>query len=298
LPIHERKIFTKKLIEEDEFRPKPRQELEHKYQLTQHTKQKLNPFIVNNSNQNQAKVTSVEIIGVNNTKQKQLKTPESTEDENLTERQYNQIIENLTKQYTSHKRTDIKTSNENRLASSLAAATPMPLAITRITTSFHPISSTPIKNDKVNLHDFSITNEIQNRKKQTNANVNKAYQILQNSRLQGRDQIKSRPNSPDLSINLLKKSNNEENKIVKLLNQTSRTNTQSSISKTIPISNAIKNAKLKTSREVEPMFIHIATSIGPMTRYNPIGRQYEYDRSLHNPSFSTLPDNPVPSRMY
>ena len=342
-PKHERKLYVKKLIDEEEFKPKIKQELEKKFLITHTTKPKVDPFIVNttrsNINTKNAKVTSVEIIGVNNTKQQKTQVQEDTAEEVLNEKQYNQIIENLTKQYTSRKKIQIdetKTAKEisdqeyvTELLNKYPPPPPPPTTTQQHRGNQPPPppptvsnSSTPLRINFQSLtNDYAISSELLNRKKQTSFNINKAYaQVLQNNNTRphvSREQIRSRPNSPNLSIILTKKSDQSDKSSIVTKHSTnnqpqqqpvtlSRTNTQSSIIRINPISNAIKTSKShkNNSHAVESMFINIASSIGPTLKQDlQQGRRNivdPYDRknsSLHNPSvigssFET------PSRLY
>lgn len=353
-PIHERKLFVKKLIDEEEFRPKLKQELEKQFLIAQTTKPKVNPFIVNTTHSNiktkNAKVTSVEIVGV---KQKfkpanaSLTIDEESE-EIMNEKQYNQIIENLTKQYATRKKIQIDsklTAKEQKELSDQEYVTdlinkypppPPPPTTTAKERQTNPPPPPPSTSNcttpiRVNLHslanDYVMSNENSNRKKQTNFNVNKAYtQIYAQNTNPKPSILKSRPNSPNTSLSIILTKKNSNNDLTSektsaitkhTTNQSqpatiSRSNTQGSIVKINPISNAIKTAKSKTNRDnstVEPMFIHISSSLEPTIKPDYIQyqtvRQYHdpYDRknsSLHNPSMvnSSFNDTPFHSRLY
>ena len=51
-PIHERKLFVKKLVDEEEFRPKLKHELDKQFLIAHTTKPKVDPFIVNTTRSN------------------------------------------------------------------------------------------------------------------------------------------------------------------------------------------------------------------------------------------------------
>ena len=186
---------------------------------------------------------------------------------------------------------------------------PPPTTLTRSNTAIPPPPPTTSSTSmRVNLQTLAndYASETLNRKKQTKANVNKAYsQILQNAIKQSasKDQIiRSRPNSPELSIILTKKSEQLLSKQGSS-GQISRNVTQNSILRTNPISSALKTAKSKNT--IEPMFISIASSIEPASKLGngPNVRVFydHYNRksSLHNPSLDhTTIETPMPSRLY
>lgn len=319
----------------------------NKYQLTQIIKPKHTNILntITNTSTNAAslgKVTSVEIIGTNNIRNKlsqpQMFKLDSTEappsttfngiptlstthdsshplnDENLSERQYNQIIENLTKQYMSHKsKTNISMASDQATAATQATVPPPSTANT-----LRGLNRKSDNTIKVNLqsvaHDYALASEIINRKKQMYANVNKAYNQLLLPLKSNKEIFRSRPNSPDLLISTQKK-NTDEN-IIRVSIKTNP-NGQAQNTNRLPkrstnsISKAIKSSKQRhnhTGTE-ETMYINFTTSLEPIRRNSLTKQQQQqlqqnqfdysdrYTPAFLNPSFSTIPDNPMPSRL-
>jgi hypothetical protein len=211
VPLHERKIFPKKLIEENEFRPTARVDYPIKFKLTKIIKPKQTDSL--------GKVTSIEFTMVDDkpiTNQipvsksgitfkafetKKLAVPISLEavprkEEILSEENYKKVIDNLTKHYVGQKPTD------EQPIMPLSTRLPKSKSDNHLHSMNTFISSKSEDPDlRINIqsiaNDYKIAAEIENRK---NVMRSQARRLLRHMEPKKEEASESRPNSASTEV--------------------------------------------------------------------------------------------------
>jgi hypothetical protein len=294
IPLHERKIFPKKLVDENEFRPKLRDGYQTKFKLAKIIKPK--------QIDSNGKVTSIEFISIDDKAQTnqvpvsksavsfkaiENKKPvisisleaEPRKAEVLSEENYKKVIDNLTKHYVGQKKALTSEQPLMPLRDDAVPKFPKSKSDLNLLFSSHTFISSKSEDPELRINiqaianDYKIAAEIENRKKSMRS---QAKRLL--SHLDPKNEIvESRPNSPMTVILKPRRRELTKVKTQESFKDPRDEQTHKRLTTSTPILNALLKEKTKTQSDIKTdnkMYINLTVTVEPKPKILTARKKY------------------------